>query len=96
MAGRRKVGKKRTRPAKLHLFKKLQTAAGRRNFVQRPDLKTLNMLCTCAKKLLGKNPPLTQKTAKVLNKYKKQLKTLVAKRTSPAKKINVLRGGFLG
>jgi hypothetical protein len=54
------------------------------------------MLCTCAKKLLGKNPPLTQKTAKVLNKYKKQLKTLVAKRTSPAKKINVLRGGFLG
>ena len=65
-------------------------------FVKCCDNSTLNCICECAKNVLKGNVRLTPVQLTKLKKYKKAVRELSLKTTSPKKKrILLQRGGFL-
>jgi hypothetical protein len=64
--------------------------------IREGDRELITCLCECAKNILNGNVPLKKSHLKRLQRYRKDVRTIVKKRTSKHKKKKILqKGGFL-
>jgi hypothetical protein len=70
---------------------------GRKKFFKTCSKECVNRICECVQNVLNANLPIKPSHLKKLGRHKQTLRTLVAKRTSLAKRKRILqKGGFIG